>query len=331
MESEYSSVTPVSEAFSLSSFESSTLPMLRGWLQKKSPSLFKHWQSRFFVLYNKRLYYYSTDACARLKGVLNFDQVSVDVQLRPINAPTQLILTPLGHKRVFHLKAAAADLAAWAVAIHTHILASVGKAKDLVRPTLEGPFWRFDAISDWSFRNTACSGDLLLFRSRSVAASLQRCVTRCSYDHVALVLRYSTGDLALLEATGPYGVTVMLYDDFFYHGWIKHYDRVVLRHLEVVRNLQFMQNLEKFVHDTLGKRYKLNPRKLLKQKVREPGTEDHFFCSELVASAYKKLGLLAAEVSACKFWPKDFSEEASLELTGGTLSPEMPIDYRLTN
>lgn len=34
-----------------------------------------------------------------------------------------------------------------------------------------------------------------------------------------------------------------------------------------------------------------------------------FFCSELIAAAYKKLGLLPKDRPACKYWPGNFSTE----------------------
>ena len=327
--SESTSITDSTEQ-SLSSFDSSALPMKCGWLKKKSPSVWRRWQNRYFVLYNKRLYYYASDDCERLKGVINFDQVSVDIQLRPADKPTKLTLRPLGHKRVFHMASAdPATLTDWAVAVHAHVSVSQGKAKDIIRPSLEGRFWRRDYISDETFRKVACTGDLLLFRSHSLAGSLLRCATGSAYDHVALVLRYSLDEIAILEATSQDGVAIVRYDDFFYHGWLRLYKRITLRHLELPRTDEFMQNMKNFIENSLGKSYKLNPKKLLRTV--DPGTEEDFFCSELVAAAYKKLGLLPAELPARSLWPKDFAEGSRLVLLQGSLSPEMPVDYSLTH
>jgi hypothetical protein len=50
------------------------------------------------------------------------------------------------------------------------------------------------------------------------------------------------------------------------------------------------------------------------------------FCSELVAEAYQCLGLLSAEPPSNEYTPKDFAEEANLELLGGaSLGKEIPL------
>jgi hypothetical protein len=68
------------------------------------------------------------------------------------------------------------------------------------------------------------------------------------------------------------------------------------------------------VRQTLGKPFKINPMKLL----RSTNDGDHadriketksFFCSELVATALKRVGLLDPELAASKYWPGEFSQE----------------------
>lgn len=48
-----------------------------GFLKKKSPSLFGHWQNRFFILKEKKLKWYKTEADFNSSlvplGVINFD------------------------------------------------------------------------------------------------------------------------------------------------------------------------------------------------------------------------------------------------------------------
>jgi hypothetical protein len=58
-----------------------------------------------------------------------------------------------------------------------------------------------------------------------------------------------------------------------------------------------------------------------------------FFCSELIATLYKNLGLLTRDRGnpnyqpACKFYPKDFSERSGRNLDQGELSPECQIYF----
>ena len=61
--------------------------------------------------------------------------------------------------------------------------------------------------------------------------------------------------------------------------------------------------------------------------------EQGFFCSELVATLYKDLGLLTREHNspnyqpASKFYPKDFSVRSGRQLDSGELSPEFDIYF----
>lgn len=56
----------------------------------------------------------------------------------------------------------------------------------------------------------------------------------------------------------------------------------------------------------MGKEYKMNPLKILFGKDNsESSLKDKrgFFCSELVASAYKAVNLLPDNIPAYKYWP----------------------------
>lgn len=61
----------------------------------------------------------------------------------------------------------------------------------------------------------------------------------------------------------------------------------------------------------MQKRYKFNVSKLLRKKSTNDFNENlkhtkSFFCSELVASVYKNLGLFDHEISASQYWPANF-------------------------
>lgn len=56
----------------------------------------------------------------------------------------------------------------------------------------------------------------------------------------------------------------------------------------------------------------------------------NFFCSELVASAYKLMGLLPRKVSSTQYWPGSFAARRGLRLQGGAmLGEETLIDFSL--
>lgn len=63
-----------------------------------------------------------------------------------------------------------------------------------------------------------------------------------------------------------------------------------------------MQKLEEFIKTVIGLKYKLNPSKIFSKKcendIENIGDDKTYFCSELVASAYKCLGILPSDVPA---------------------------------
>jgi len=86
----------------------------------------------------------------------------------------------------------------------------------------------------------------------------------------------------------------------------------------------------------IGNKYKLNPLKLMRRT--SDTNEDtlfnlqkrEFFCSELVACAYKFLNLLPLKKASTKYWPGSFSSEKKLKLfCKGKLEEQYLIDFSL--
>jgi hypothetical protein len=70
------------------------------------------------------------------------------------------------------------------------------------------------------------------------------------------------------------------------------YEKLAFRKLRgYPRTLETMQRLEAFIKDVIGKKYKLSASKIFNRKA-SSSEEQNFFCSELIASAYKCLNLL---------------------------------------
>ena len=163
-----------------------------------------------------------------------------------------------------------------------------------------------------------------------MSSRIQRGITGSSYDHIALVLCYSSGRLCLLEATQATGVCLLSWDDFMSNGFFSLTERIVHRRLEFDRTEEKLLLLDDFVKKVKGKAYKFTPIKLLsRSKKRDPGEEDDFFCSELIASAYKALRILSENVAANSFLPGNFSDEKNLDLLEAKLGPELIIDFDL--
>ncbi|CAG9331344.1 unnamed protein product [Blepharisma stoltei] len=308
-----------------------TLTEKSGWLLKKSNNILRGYQQRYFVLKDKRLVYYRKESDPQPAGIINFNLITVDVQVYDPEMPRKVYIKPLGSKRCFVLKSYdCKEIIEWARALYRHITYSDGKKLDITTVSMQREFWRFDRVSEEQFRYQACTGDLILFKGKSVAAKLQRSVLRGRYDHVALLLCYSSGDIAILEATEDNGVSIVHWDDFLRYGWYKLYKRIAFRKLTMDRSEETLLKLENFIEHTKGKKYKISYKKVFGiDQHRQPGDEDNYFCSELIASAYKALGILNQNIASSRYWPGDFESKNSIPLTDAELGEEIMIDFEL--
>lgn len=310
--------------------EAPVLPMQRGWLRKRSRHWVRGWLQRYFVLKNKTLSYYRMENDPFPKGVFDFDQLTVTVHVSP--ATFELTIVPLQGRRRLRLKCAhLEDLWAWAYAVHAHVRVSLGAARDMTVVGMQKYFWRRTRIAERDFAAVASTGDLLLFRSKSMASRFQRLVTRSHYDHVALLLRYSNGQLMLLEATAGTGVALVPWDEFLGFRWNVDYRCLALRRLEYTRKDEMLVALGEFLEDVVGKRYRITASKLLRRaRNRKPGSEDSYFCSELVAAALKRLQLLPDDIPAANYLPGAFARANALPLQRGALyGDELVIDFSM--
>ena len=108
------------------------------------------------------------------------------------------------------------------------------------------------------------------------------------------------------------------------------YSKLVYRSLEAVRTEEMIKSLENFVKKVNGKKFGLGPKKFIGKGTEiEPGTEGNFFCSELVASAYKAMGIFPSTLKSSSIWPADFSNDKKLPLINSTLGQELLVDFDL--
>ena len=146
-----------------------------------------------------------------------------------------------------------------------------------------------------------------------MSSKVTRMLTQSDYDHVAMVLKFDEDkEVYFLEATTE-GVSMTAWSVLKTYSDIL-YSRVVIRHLHANRDEQMMEELAAFVDKAVGKKYQINATKLL---VRESNIvnkgeimeEDRtFFCSELVAKAYKTLGFInCGGKCSSRFYPSHFS------------------------
>ncbi|OMJ90100.1 hypothetical protein SteCoe_7587 [Stentor coeruleus] len=301
------------------------LPSIQGWLEKKTTGLIHRWVRRYFSLKNHELKYFYNDQLDKLGGVINFDIITIDVQI----SKKKFKLIILGGKRSFQLRASSKKEALdWVYAISLHINNSCGRKK-VTAIALKKRFWKFSRISQDDFQTMACTGDLLLFQGKDTVSKMQRLVTNSKYDHVAIILKYSSGRVALFEATGENGVSIVFWDDFTLNQWEKLYSKLVYRRLDFDRSERALKGLEEFIYSVEGKKYKITARTLMSsRKDEDPKKKKGFFCSELVAMAYKMMYILPDNPPASKYWPGDFADSKNLKLINGAcLQPGMLIDF----
>jgi len=143
-----------------------------------------------------------------------------------------------------------------------------------------------------------------------------------------MILRSSTGSLKFIEATMQQGVEIIDWEIFVHYKCYRHFERVVYRRVgDFQRSKETLTKLEEFIKVAKNKRYSLAATKLLRKhctndsdiSIKEDKT---YFCSELVASLYKNMGLLPPDISASQYWPVNFSSRAGMKLQNGAFLDE---------
>jgi hypothetical protein len=192
-------------------------------------------------------------------------------------------------------------------------------------------------------RSTLDSGDLVLFGGDSPVCRRLKRLMRSRWSHVGLVARAAGIDRPLLwEATadtdlkdvvtGQVKAGVQMVD---LEEWITHYaGETAIRKLRVERTAEMRAALASFLQEVHGRPYERNGLELLRATYEGPLGKNRredlssLFCSELVAAAYQRMGLLPAEPPSNEYTPRDFSrnrQPALALLRGATLGEEILV------
>jgi len=189
------------------------------------------------------------------------------------------------------------------------------------------------------------TGDIVLFAGKGLISMGLRVGSLCSWSHVAMVVRVTEPDVALLYQSTPVCKAKDFFDGTLKNGVqinvmsdaVNGYNgRVAVRHLSVERSPAMLEGLSCFRQEVKDRPYEDHIVQMVKAVWDGPlghVEEDlsSLFCSELVAEAYQRMGLLPASETggkpATEYTPKNFSAEGGETelLLGAALGDEIVI------
>lgn len=177
------------------------------------------------------------------------------------------------------------------------------------------------------------SGDLMLFESHCAGGMIIRKAISGNVDHVGVLIG-TLHELGLLESLAFCGAKMWNWDDFTKQEWRVQYSRVLWRPLFVTGSklAEVDAKLKEFKDyaNSGTHAYELDVADITGMvSMRSGDTVDDktFFCSELVAKAYKEAGLLREDVASCAYFPSCFEEQSNLSLFGAELGPEILVVF----
>ena len=183
------------------------------------------------------------------------------------------------------------------------------------------------------------TGDIVLFSGKGGISTGIKWFTNSRWSHVGMVLRLIEWDAILLwESTTlsniadvesgkeRKGVQIVPLSER-----IKKYDgEISVRMLDQKPTPEMHKELSLLREEVKGRPYEKSKIELFKAAYDGPfgrNNEDlsSLFCSELVAEAYQRMGLLSEDKASNEYTPKDFSDAEKLKLLKGELSKEILI------
>ena len=192
-----------------------------------------------------------------------------------------------------------------------------------------------------NIRDTLNTGDIVLCSGKGTVSTLIKAFTGSQWSHVAMVLRLATEfDFVLCWESTTLGKLRDVYDGQPKKGVqlvplserIATYEgKIAIRRLTGVELGQTaIQSLNELRKELRGKPYETDRIELLKSAYEGFGglnEEDlsSVFCSELVAEAYQRLGLVSDRKPSNEYIPADFSQSKELSLLKGQLGEEVLV------
>lgn len=198
-----------------------------------------------------------------------------------------------------------------------------------------------------NIRNSLKTGDILLFSGKGRISDGIKFFTGSKWSHVGMVYTIKDaldpeGSVFCWESTtlsdledadtgkATKGVQRVELSERLERCFASGYE-INVRPLDKPLTDGMVKNLNVFRHEVSGKPYEKSVLELIKSAydgIFGENKEDltSLFCSELLAEAFQRMGLLPEDKPSNEYTPKDFSEERRLSLLSGfAFKPEIPI------
>lgn len=179
------------------------------------------------------------------------------------------------------------------------------------------------------------TGDVFLFHGDFPISRLIEAVTGSRYSHVGMVFRMPGApagrELFLWHAATKKVMLMPLRAALKDYPEEQPWGTFAWRKLTVERTLAMRHSLHDFMGEALGTPFPTDEGMMLHWLEGQIGIdsgEKTFFCAQLVAETYKRMGLLPASPVSNRYAPKDFTyEHHDLALmAGASLGDEVVID-----
>ena len=195
------------------------------------------------------------------------------------------------------------------------------------------------------YRDSLETGDIILFSGPGKLSAGIKLGSLCKWSHVGMVVRVKDPDIALIYQATPSTAV----KDFFLkkenpgvqinvlsHVIDTYPGDVAFRKLTVNRSQQVLDGLSAFRKEIQGRPFEEDTWEIIRAAYDGPfGSNEEedlssLFCSELIAEAYQRMGLLQKNEDGGKisneFTPKDFSDKGELDLLlGASLGEEISL------
>ncbi len=193
-------------------------------------------------------------------------------------------------------------------------------------------------VYDEQMRAKLKTGDVILFSGKGGISAGIKWATLSRWSHVGMIVVLPEYDFVTVWESTTLSSLVDLDTNVPHKGVqlvplssrIDGYGgEVAVRQLnDVSFDIKDVKNLMELRRELAGKNYEQDKIELIKAAYDGPlgrNAEDlsSLFCSELVAEAYQRLGLLSEDKPSNEYTPSDFSEDKQLPLLEGTLGKEV--------